>query len=63
MEKIASTVARSGLQQDVIKLYREMLKCAKSKNDPKLYQFVAKEFKSRAHSVGKKEFDAIEHGK
>ena len=25
MEKIASTVARSGLQQDVIKLYREMI--------------------------------------
>lgn len=63
MNRVSAPITRSGLQQDVIKLFREMLRCARTKNDPQLTKFVAKEFKARAHSIGKKEFDGIEHGK
>lgn len=60
----------SGLQNDVITLYRILLRKAKSKdiiNDNKytninsLYRFVIKSFKENAYSIEKNDFMKIEH--
>lgn len=52
----------SGIQQEIFKLYRAMLRVAYNKKDPKLYSFVKVEFRRQAMKVGKFEFDTIEHG-
>lgn len=60
----------SGLQKDVITLYRLLLRKAKSKdiinnnkytNSNSLYHFVAKSFKENAYSIEKNDFMKIEH--
>jgi hypothetical protein len=50
----------SGLQKDVLKLYRVLLRTAQTK-DPRLVAVVAKEFRAKAVSVEKKDFNLIEH--
>ena len=52
----------SGVQQDIFKLYRDLLRAAYAKRDPKLYSFVKVEFRRQASKLGKFDFDAIEHG-
>jgi len=60
----------SGLQYDVIKLYRLLLRKSKSKdvinnnkytNSNSLYHFVVKSFKENAYSIEKNDFMKIEH--
>jgi len=60
----------SGLQYDVISLYRKLLRKAKLKdvnndnnfkNHNSLYNFVVKKFKENAYSIEKNDFMKIEH--
>ena len=51
----------SGLQKDIVSLYRQLLRCAKQKNDKGLFKFVAVEFRQKSKQVGKYDFKAIEH--
>ena len=54
----------SGLQQDVLSLYRSLLRSAKRKdpnNQHNLVSFVKSEFRAKAHSVKKTDFRTIEH--
>jgi hypothetical protein len=52
----------SGIQQEIFKLYRLLLRTAYGKKDPKLYGFVKVEFRRQASKLSKFDFDAIEHG-
>ncbi len=54
---------RSGLQTDVLVLYRNLLRTARKKRDPsgELYQIVREKFRERATSINKYEFQVIEH--
>mmetsp|Transcript_24661 Transcript_24661/g.35397 ORF Transcript_24661/g.35397 Transcript_24661/m.35397 type:complete len:96 (-) Transcript_24661:324-611(-) len=55
----------SGLQKDVLSLYRSLLRSAKLKDEAglsgNLCNFVKKEFRLRASLVNKNDFRAIEH--
>jgi hypothetical protein len=50
----------SGLQYDVLHLYRALLRAARAK-DPALVPTVAAEFKRRAAVVPRTDFKAVEH--
>eukprot|EP01031_Cornospumella_fuschlensis_P037011 gene37011-44910_t len=56
-------VKLSGLQLDVLKLYRSLLRSARKKSalNSDLYNFVCHEFRDKARSVGRLEFIKIEH--
>jgi hypothetical protein len=54
-------VKLSGLQCDVLKLYRDLLRLAKSKGDPSLVSTVSSEFRRRAFDVPRNDFASIEH--
>ncbi len=51
----------SGLQLDVLHLYRDLLRAARLKGGPNTARFVRDEFRSKASSVGKTDFKSIEH--
>lgn len=51
----------SGLQLDVLHLYRELLRAARQKGGPNTMRFVREEFRSKAQSVSKTDFKGIEH--
>ena len=53
----------SGLQKDVIHLFRALLRTARLKDDSsrKLQLFVAQRFREESKSVGKYDFKLIEH--
>jgi len=53
-------MALSGLQLDVLKLYRSLLKSARNK-DPHLQKVVREEFRRKAGLVDGRDFKAIEH--
>lgn len=56
--------ARSGLQLDVLKLYRALLRTAKSKDPIRPHRFVAYvrlQFRTSANSVKRTEIKRIEH--
>ncbi len=55
-------MALSGLQKDVLHLYRALLRTAKLK-DPsgKLYCFVSLRFREKSNSVSRFDFKLIEH--
>ena len=50
----------SGLQKDVLKLFRDLLRVARSR-DARLVSIVSKEFRERAFQLNKNEFERIEH--
>ena len=50
----------SGLQLDVLKLYRNLLRAARKK-DTRLVRIVSDEFRNRANSISKHDFMTIEH--
>ena len=51
----------SGLQLDVLKLYRTLLKSALKKDNKHLVNFVKNEFRDKALSISKTDFKMIEH--
>merc|ERR1712094_101920 len=51
----------SGLHKDVLSLYRAILREARAKDCPETFQYVREEFRSQAHSIGKRDFQVIEH--
>ena len=51
----------SGLQLDVLKLYRALLKSAHKKENKDLIHFVKNEFRLKALSISKTDFKMIEH--
>ena len=55
---------KSGLQTDVLTLYRNLLKAARLKEVPgskTLREFVRFKFRERALSIGRNDFQTIEH--
>ena len=50
-----------GLQLDVLKLYRALLKSAHKKENKDLINFVKNEFRLKALSISKTDFKMIEH--
>lgn len=56
-----SPPTRSGLQNEVLALFRQLLRCAKSKGGEELHRYVAQEFRVRAGNVRKFDFNGIEH--
>ncbi|KAG0164096.1 hypothetical protein DFQ30_010517 [Apophysomyces sp. BC1015] len=59
---MAAPVRRSGLQQQVIQLYRDCLRAARLKpkeNRPHFYAYIRREFK--AHNIRKSDFATIEY--
>lgn len=61
MNKTAGSLRHSGLQKEVIYLYRTLIRSARKKNDPSFSQYVKSKFRSDAESVSKKDFLFIEH--
>lgn len=51
----------SGLQRDVLHLYRDLLRAAKLKGGPSTARFVREEFREKAFNVQKNDFKKIEH--
>ena len=51
----------SGLQRDVLHLYRDLLRAARLKGGPSTARFVREEFREKALSVQKNDFKMIEH--
>ena len=51
----------SGLQLDVLQLYRALLKSAHKKENKDLIHFVKNEFRLKALSISKTDFKMIEH--
>lgn len=56
---------KSGLQKDVLSLYRSFLRTAKEQSVPSvrenLKQFIRQEFKNKATLINKKDISGIEH--
>lgn len=56
---------KSGLQKDVLSLYRSFLRTAKEQSVPlvreNLKQFIRQEFKNKATLINKKDISGIEH--
>lgn len=56
---------KSGLQKEVISLYRNFLRTAKEQSVPSvrenLKRFLAREFKSKATEINTKDINGIEH--
>lgn len=52
----------SGLQLDVIKLYRNLLRCAKNKSNKfELRKLIRENFREKAQGIEKHDFHKIEH--
>ena len=56
-----ATTRASGLQRDVLHLYRDLLRRARAKGGPGTVRFVKEEFRLKAESVHKTDFKSIEH--
>ncbi|ORZ12820.1 hypothetical protein BCR42DRAFT_453508 [Absidia repens] len=59
---MAGPVKRSGLQQQIISMYRECFRAAREKpkaNRPHFYKFIRQEF--RKHDIKKSDFATIEY--
>ncbi len=55
-------VRYSGLQKDVFKLYRELIRCAKSKDSSgALLSTVRTQFRVKAYDIQRNDFKLIEH--
>jgi hypothetical protein len=56
---------KSGLQKQVLNLYRRLLRTASEQTVPtvrhNLKQFIRKEFKSKANEINSKDISSIEH--
>ncbi len=61
MNAVNPNFNKSGIQREVLALYRMFIKSAKAKNDDAFCAFVKMEFKERARSVKKYDFKSIEH--
>jgi succinate dehydrogenase assembly factor 1 len=56
-------MARSGIQRQVLDLYKQFLIATASKPiayQPKLRRYIASEFRKKAQSIGKRDIDTIE---
>jgi hypothetical protein len=52
---------RSGLQTDVLTLYRKLLKEAAKKNSKNLKDCIKSEFRRKAFSISRNDYQLIEH--